>query len=92
MQFKDRLRELRANAGLTQQQVADRSGIPVGSLRGHEQGKRIPSWVSVVWLAKALGVSTDVFSDCDEVTSEALKKRVRAKQKELRSRYRVGDR
>src|SRR6478672_112665 len=67
MKFRDLLRDLRAKAGLTQQQLSDKSGIPLPSLRGHEQGQRIPSWASVVKLARALGVSTDVFSDCDEI-------------------------
>lgn len=71
MKFKDVLRELRAQAGLTQQQLADRAGMPLPSLRGHEQGQRLPSWPSVVRLAKALGVSTDVFADCDEVATPA---------------------
>ncbi len=70
MRFKDLLRELRQKACLTQQQLADKAGIPLSSLRGHEQGQRIPSWASVVKLAKALGVSSDVFSACDEVKAE----------------------
>jgi transcriptional regulator with XRE-family HTH domain len=70
VKFKDLLRELRKNAGLTQEELATKAGVPLTSLRGHEQGQRIPSWASVVKLARALGVSTDVFSECDEVKSE----------------------
>lgn len=73
MKFKDMLRELRGKAGLTQEALADKAGVPLASLRGHEQGQRVPSWASVVKLAKALGVSTDVFSDCDEVQGEPRK-------------------
>jgi transcriptional regulator with XRE-family HTH domain len=68
MRFKDVLRDLRMKAGLTQEQLAEKAGMPLPSLRGHEQGQRIPSWASVVKLAKALGVSTDVFAACEEVT------------------------
>jgi transcriptional regulator with XRE-family HTH domain len=71
MQFKDVLRGLRTKAGLTQSQLAAKAGIPLPSLRGHEQGQRIPSWASVVKLARALGVSTDVFAGCDEVGGHA---------------------
>ena len=71
MKFKDVLRELRTNAALTQQQLAERAGIPLPSLRGHEQGQRVPSWASVVKLARALKVSTDAFADCDEVAPDA---------------------
>jgi transcriptional regulator with XRE-family HTH domain len=70
MRFKDVLRDLRMKAGLTQEQLAEKAGMPLPSLRGHEQGQRIPSWASVVKLAKALGVSTDVFAACEEVTGE----------------------
>jgi transcriptional regulator with XRE-family HTH domain len=78
MKFKDVLRELRSRRKLTQEELADKAGIPVTSLRGHEQGQRVPSWASVVKLAKALNVSTDVFSHCDEVQEEqAPKKRAK---------------
>ncbi len=70
MQFKGVLKELRTKAGLTQEQLAQKAGIPLSSLRGHEQGQRVPSWASVVKLARALGVSTDAFADCDEVKEE----------------------
>ncbi|QJW92951.1 helix-turn-helix domain-containing protein [Frigoriglobus tundricola] len=68
MRFAELLRELREKAGLTQQQLADRAGLPVTSLRNHEQGQRSPSWAAVVKLAKALGVTADTFSVCDEVS------------------------
>ena len=70
MRFKDVLRELRKKADLTQEELASRAGVPVPSLRGHEQGQRMPSWASVVKLAKALGVSTDAFALCEEVMGE----------------------
>jgi transcriptional regulator with XRE-family HTH domain len=70
MKFMDLLRDLRKKAGLTQEKLADKAGVPLTSLRGHEQGQRIPSWASVVKLSRALGVSTDVFSECDEVQAE----------------------
>jgi transcriptional regulator with XRE-family HTH domain len=81
MRFKDRLRGLRLESGLTQEALADRAGVPLGSLRAHEQGQRIPSWVSVVGLSKALGVSTDVFSDCDEVLVEMQRKRPKRRKR-----------
>jgi transcriptional regulator with XRE-family HTH domain len=71
MKFKDTLRGLRLKAGLTQETLAQKAGIPLGSLRGHEQGQRIPSWASVVRLARALDVSTDAFSHCEEVSARA---------------------
>jgi transcriptional regulator with XRE-family HTH domain len=70
MRFMDRLKELRDKAGLTQQQLAEQSGIPIGSIRNHEQGHRVPSWGSVVKLAKTLGVTCEAFSECLEVQDE----------------------
>jgi len=67
MKFKDVLVKLRKEKGLTQHELAKRARIPLGSLRGHEQGQRLPSWPSVVKVANALGVSTDEFAACDEV-------------------------
>ncbi len=67
MRFKDVLKDLRSKAGLTQERLAEKAGIPLSSLRGHEQGQRVPSWASVVKLARALGVPTDTFAGCDEV-------------------------
>jgi transcriptional regulator with XRE-family HTH domain len=80
MKFKDVLRDLRKQAGLTQEELARKAGVPVTSLRGHEQGQRVPSWASIVKLARALGISTDAFSNCDEVQdAEPAPKRTTAK-------------
>ena len=64
MTFADRLRELREKAGLTQMQLADASGLPLGSIRNYEQGQREPYWQVVFKLADALGVSSEAFKDC----------------------------
>jgi DNA-binding XRE family transcriptional regulator len=77
MRFGELLRQLRKDAGLTQEDLAKRAGIPLPSLRGHEQGQRSPSWASVVKLARGLGVSTGRFDECDEVRSEPTPKRPR---------------
>ena len=70
MLFKDQLRELREKAGFTQEVLANRARMPLGSLRNHEQGQRQPSWSAVVKLARALEVSTDVFAKCDDAVKE----------------------
>lgn len=70
MRFDELIRNLRKEAGMTQEVLAQRAGVPLPSLRGHEQGQRTPSWANVVKLARALGVSTDAFSECEEVTGE----------------------
>lgn len=62
--FASRLRELRKRAGLTQLQLAQASGVPLGSIRNYEQGQREPYWDVAFRLAAAMGVSAEAFSDC----------------------------
>jgi transcriptional regulator with XRE-family HTH domain len=67
MRFADRLQELRHKAGLSQSQLADKSGIPVWTIRGYEQGKRQPTWDGLFRLAWGLGVSSEAFAVCVEI-------------------------
>lgn len=62
--FAERLRQLRKQAGLTQQQLADASGVPLGSIRNYEQAQREPYWDVAFRLSRALGVSVEVFAEC----------------------------
>src|SRR4051794_25083640 len=59
--FAEKLRDLREQRGWTQASLADRSGVPLGTLRDYEQGKRGPLLSNAEKLARALGVSLDVF-------------------------------
>ncbi len=69
--FANRLRELRKRAGLTQAQLAQSSGVPIGSIRNYEQGQREPYWDVAFRLAAALAVSVEVFADCVESNGRA---------------------
>lgn len=51
-----RLGEARRAAGLTLEQVADRSGVDLGVISRAERGQRIPALASILDLARALGV------------------------------------
>ena len=59
--FPGRLRELREQAALTQQQLGERVGVTWEAVSRWERGTREPSWSNVVALAKALGVECTVF-------------------------------
>jgi transcriptional regulator with XRE-family HTH domain len=60
--FAGRLRELREQAGLSRQQLADRAGMQsAAGIRNLEQGIRKPSWETVIALCKALNVKCDAF-------------------------------
>jgi transcriptional regulator with XRE-family HTH domain len=64
MTFADRLRELREAAGLTQEALADATGLSLGAVRNYEQGIREPYWSTIFKLADALGVSVEAFREC----------------------------
>ena len=51
-----RIRSLRKRTGLTQTQLAERSGIPQGHISNLERGKHSPSFATLEKLAGALGV------------------------------------
>jgi transcriptional regulator with XRE-family HTH domain len=61
LRFARRLKELREQAGLTQQQLAEKAGMHKLTVAKLEQGIREPSWATVQALADALGVNTDAF-------------------------------
>jgi transcriptional regulator with XRE-family HTH domain len=55
----ERLQRLRQAAGLSQSQLARAAGVPAGSLKNWEQGRRLPQLDAAYRLAKAIGVSLD---------------------------------
>jgi transcriptional regulator with XRE-family HTH domain len=59
--FGERLRELRAKAELSQPALAERADLPVGTIRHFEQGRREPTYGTLVKLATGLGVSLSAF-------------------------------
>jgi transcriptional regulator with XRE-family HTH domain len=61
--FFEKLKALRMAAGLSQPELAKRSGISVGTIRNMEQGLRQPSWETVQKLAAAMQIPFDSFAD-----------------------------
>jgi transcriptional regulator with XRE-family HTH domain len=55
-QFAKRLRELRQQKGMTQEELASESGLSISFIRSVEQGVNAPSFESLEALAKALAV------------------------------------
>lgn len=56
-QFGDAVRAFRREAGLTQEQLADKTGLHVTYIAGIETGRRNPSLKTILSLAEGLGVS-----------------------------------
>ena len=52
--FSEQLKKLRTNAGLTQEQLAERAGIAPGTISSAEQGRSIPTEGTARKLARAL--------------------------------------
>jgi transcriptional regulator with XRE-family HTH domain len=79
MPIKDRLRELRTAAGLTQQELAVKAGLSMSAV-AHLEGGRIPDprLSTLKALARALGVSLDDLAR-DEGEEPPKKTRKKAK-------------
>ena len=58
----ERLRWLRQAGGLSQSELAKAAGVPVGTLRGWEYGRRTPLLDAAARVAAALGVSLDALA------------------------------
>jgi transcriptional regulator with XRE-family HTH domain len=69
MTFGDIMQSLREKAGLTQAGLAERSGIPLRTIQGWEQGYRSPVSPDFFKLVHALGVSADAFASVAKTES-----------------------
>lgn len=76
MKFSIKLEELRVQAGLSPNELAEKAGINPATMRGYLAGTRKnPSGLNILMLAKALDVSSDVFMDClDSLGADSVKK------------------
>lgn len=60
MVFKERLKEKRMEAGLTQVQLAEKAGVTARTIQNYELGKRKPSNMEVIQkIADALNTTTE---------------------------------
>ncbi len=62
--FGQRLRDLRAKVGISQEKLAERCGLHRTYIGGIERGERNPSLVNIGRIAKALDVTVrELFAD-----------------------------
>ena len=61
----NRLQRLRKAAGLSQPQLAKLAKVPIGTLRGWEQDRRVPRLDTAIILADALRISLDELAGRD---------------------------
>lgn len=57
VRFGDIVRRARADAGLSQEELADRAGLDRSYVGGVERGERNPTLVVIAKIAKGLGLS-----------------------------------
>lgn len=61
--FPDRLKEIREERGLSQADLAEKSGLQTSAISHFETGRRSPSFDNLKRLADALGSSIDALLD-----------------------------
>ena len=62
--------------GIGQRELSEASGVPIGTLRNWEQGRRMPRLDTAAAVARALGVSLDVLAGLvDEVPTGAPRRK-----------------
>ena len=72
MTFGDRLRKLRVEKRLTQEQIADRLGLTKSVISAYETGLRSPSYDVLIRLCGMLGVTTDYLLGVDQTRTLSL--------------------
>jgi transcriptional regulator with XRE-family HTH domain len=79
--FGRRLQDLRLRAGLTQQSLAEKSGLTFFTIRNWEQGQRFPSALALYQLAQALGVTMESLVEGLQDSKAAPPKKARGKKR-----------
>ena len=63
MEFKDRIRVLRKEAGLTQREAAEKIGVTYRTYQNYEAGASLPSGTVLAKISSLFGVSMDLLTD-----------------------------
>ena len=67
IEFKERLKFLREEKGLTQKQLSEATGVAQSAIAFWENGKRLPTLPSLIILAKFFDVSIDYLAGLVEL-------------------------
>jgi transcriptional regulator with XRE-family HTH domain len=79
MTFADRLKQLRTKTGLTERELADKSGVAFEVIHEYGLGRRAPTFSAVVAIARVLKTDCKAFMRCSDIVKP--KKRKRSKKK-----------
>ena len=80
MLFGERLKALRASAGLSQPQLAERADVSLPTIKDYEESRREPSLGVAQRLAAALGVMCQAFDGCTFARAKGQSPTPRPKQ------------
>lgn len=75
MTFTEKIVELRELTGITNEELAEITGISINTIKTYFKGTREPSFSNAAKIAKAYGKSLEHFADADEVTDVKPKKK-----------------
>ena len=75
-QLGKRIKQLRKQAGLTQEKLAELIGIETGSLSGIESGRNFPSMITIEKISQILGIEMKMLFEFDRLLSTDEMKRV----------------
>jgi transcriptional regulator with XRE-family HTH domain len=73
----ERFKDLREQARMTQVEAAERSGVPLSTLRHWEQGHTLPRLDLAVRLARVLGVDLNTLAGFDEPPVASTNRRMK---------------
>ncbi|MBR2256237.1 MAG: helix-turn-helix transcriptional regulator [Blautia sp.] len=90
MALKDRLREARKNAGMSQEQLASMVGIAKSTLSGYERDGREPSMFTLSKIMTALGVDANFLLQ-DEMRDFQQAEHLSSEEKEHIKKFRCLD-
>ncbi len=74
MEISERLKEMRQNAGMTQEEVAEKIMVSRVTVSHWENGKSLPDIVSLISLSDLYGISLDELVKGDSKMTEKVKK------------------
>lgn len=77
MEIEKKLKEARANAGLTQEQVAEKIIVSRQTISNWERGKSLPDIVSIIKLSDLYQISLDELLKGDTKMKEKIEKDVK---------------
>ena len=63
MTFGEKLRHARELNGLTQDGLAEKSGVSQASISYYERNRREPSPTNIYWMAMALNITDEDYND-----------------------------